>query len=51
MDADPGIDRQHFSLVLQDKVRHRLSPAVWQVHSVVPFAGSDEGAENWAPLT
>src|SRR5271155_3147859 len=31
MDADPGIDRQHFSLVFQGKVRHRLSLAVWQL--------------------
>ena len=35
MDADPGIDRQHFSLALQGRRQRRLSPAEWQVFTAL----------------
>jgi DNA-binding response OmpR family regulator len=46
MDIDPDIDRNHFSLVLQDGTRRQLSPAEWQLFTalyqrhgrIVPFA-------------
>jgi DNA-binding MarR family transcriptional regulator len=31
MDIDPGIDRQHFSLVLHDGSRRRLPSAQWRL--------------------
>jgi hypothetical protein len=31
MDVDPGIDRQHFSLVLESGERRQLSPAEWRL--------------------
>ena len=35
MDADPAIDREHFSLVLQDGRRHQLSPAEWRLFTAL----------------
>jgi DNA-binding response OmpR family regulator len=35
MDADPGMDRQHSSLVLEGGRRHRLSPAESQVFTAL----------------
>ena len=35
MDVDPGLDRQHFSLVLQGGRRHRLAPEEWQVFAAL----------------
>jgi DNA-binding response OmpR family regulator len=35
MDADPGIDREHFSLVLHDGRRHQLSPAEWRLFTAL----------------
>jgi hypothetical protein len=54
MDADPGIDRHHFSLVLQGGERHRLSPAEWQVFTalyqrhgrIVPLAELATATQN-----
>ena len=54
MDADPGIDRQHFSLVFQGGERHRLSPVEWQVFTalyqrhgrIVPLAELATATQN-----
>jgi DNA-binding MarR family transcriptional regulator len=35
MDIDPDIDRNHFSLVLQDGTRRQLSPAEWQLFTAL----------------
>jgi DNA-binding response OmpR family regulator len=35
IDIDPGIDREHFSLVLQDGTRRQLSPAEWQLFTAL----------------
>jgi DNA-binding response OmpR family regulator len=35
MDADPGIDREHFSLVLQGGRRRQLSPAEWRLFTAL----------------
>jgi DNA-binding MarR family transcriptional regulator len=35
MDADPGIERQHFSIILDGGLRHQLSPAEWQVFTAL----------------
>lgn len=35
MDADPGIDRQHFALVLLDGKRHPLSPMEWRLFTAL----------------
>jgi DNA-binding response OmpR family regulator len=35
MDADPGIDRQHFSLVLRGGRRRQLSPAEWRLFTAL----------------
>ena len=45
MDADPGIDRGHFSLILKGGRRRQLSPGEWRVFTalyqrhgrIVPF--------------
>jgi DNA-binding response OmpR family regulator len=31
MDIDPGLDREHFSLVVEGGRRHQLSPTEWQL--------------------
>jgi hypothetical protein len=54
MDVDPGIDRQHFSLVLQGGERRQLSRAEWllftelyQRHGrIVPFAELPTATRN-----
>src|SRR5712691_8986675 len=35
MDIDPDIDRNHFSLVLQDGTRRQLSPTEWQLFTAL----------------
>ena len=35
MDADPGIDREHFSLVLQGGGRRQLSSAEWRLFTAL----------------
>jgi DNA-binding response OmpR family regulator len=35
MDIDPGVDREHFSLVLQGGLRHQLSPTEWQLFTAL----------------
>jgi DNA-binding response OmpR family regulator len=35
MDIDPGIDREHFSLVLQGGRRHQLAPTEWQLFTAL----------------
>ena len=35
MDADPGVDREHFSLFLQGGQRRQLSLAEWQLLTVL----------------
>jgi hypothetical protein len=35
LDIDPDIDRNHFSLVLQDGTRRQLSPAEWQLFTAL----------------
>ena len=35
MDADPGVDREHFSLVLQGGPRRQLSPAEWRLFTAL----------------
>jgi hypothetical protein len=54
MDADPGIDRQHFSIVLQDGRRNRLSSVEWLVFTalyqrhgrIVPLAELETATQN-----
>ena len=35
MDADPGVDREHFSLFLQGGQRRQLSPAEWRLFTAL----------------
>jgi DNA-binding response OmpR family regulator len=35
MDADPGVDREHFSLVLDGWRRRQLSPAEWRLFAAL----------------
>jgi DNA-binding response OmpR family regulator len=35
IDIDPGVDREHFSLVLQGGRRHQLSPTEWQLFTAL----------------
>jgi DNA-binding response OmpR family regulator len=35
MDADPGVDRKHFSLVLRGGRRYQLSPAEWRLFTAL----------------
>ena len=35
MDADPGIDREHFSLALQGGGRRQLSPTEWRLFTAL----------------
>jgi DNA-binding response OmpR family regulator len=35
VDIDPGVDREHFSLVLQGGLRHQLSPTEWQLFTAL----------------
>jgi len=35
MDADPGIDRAHFSLLLEGGQRRQLSPAEWRLFTAL----------------
>ena len=35
LDIDPGIDREHFSLVLQGGRRHQLPPTEWQLFTAL----------------
>ncbi len=35
MDADPGVDREHFSLFLQRGQRRQLSPAEWRLFTAL----------------
>jgi DNA-binding response OmpR family regulator len=35
MDVDPGIDRGHYSLVLQDGRRRQLGPAEWRLFTAL----------------
>jgi DNA-binding response OmpR family regulator len=35
MDADPGVDREHFSLVLRGAWRQQLSPAEWRLFAAL----------------
>ena len=47
MDADPGVDREHFSLFLQGGQRRQLSPAEWRLFTAaVPAARADRSARG-----
>lgn len=35
IDIDPGVDREHFSLVLQGERRRQLSPAEWRLFTAL----------------